>query len=357
MAVAAFVAAAVLGLSVMLASIVSIPALTLWGSGCSFDSTKAGSVTVTGRGGGSVELGAGQLQNAATILDVARELELPPTAGKIALMTGLQESTLRMLANTNVPGSLSFPHEGTGSDHDSVNVFQQRPHWGSPAELMDLNYAARAFFGGPSGPNGGSPRGLLDIPGWETKGLGEAAQAVQVSAFPDLYDGWAEAADQIIAAVTGATVCAAKPVGDGSDGRNGWGGYENGRIPVQVLSSIPWSPHHLLRQDATAALTEMNAAWKARFGSDIKVNDAYRDLAGQVDAKAGWCARGRCEMAATPGESNHGWAVAVDIQVGFGDAQYRWLKENASLYGWVHPDWAEPTGGKPEPWHWEFAGR
>jgi hypothetical protein len=30
------------------------------------------------------------------------------------------------------------------------------------------------------------------------------------------------------------------------------------------------------------------------------------------------------------------------------------MKANAGTFGWVHPDWAEPSGSKPEPWHWEF---
>jgi hypothetical protein len=51
-------------------------------------------------------------------------------------------------------------------------------------------YAARAFFGGPGGPNAGEPPGLLDIDGWEQMPLTVAAQAVQRSAFPDAYARW-----------------------------------------------------------------------------------------------------------------------------------------------------------------------
>src|SRR5690606_25830577 len=145
------------------------------------------------------------------------------------------------------------------------------------------------------------------------------------------------------------------PIGDG-DGRNGWGGFENGRIPVALLSPISWSPEHRLRQDAAAALTAMNAAWRARFGYDIPINDAYRDYEGQVQARADWCGRGNCGKAAVPGTSNHGWALALDIGVGWNDAEFRWLKQNSTLYGWVHPGWAHADGTNPESWHWEFAG-
>lgn len=360
-AVAGLVIAMLVGLGMMVSSIAamaSVPGWS-WGNGCTYDAGNAGELTITNTAtGDEVHLGAGQMQNAATILKIAQELGLPMRASQIALMTGLQESKLKMLANTNVPESLTFPHEGTGHDHDSVNVFQQRMHWGTIAELMDLDYATRAFFGGPTGPNQGSPRGLLDIDGWEKMGLGEAAQAVQVSAFPDHYDGWATAAEDIITAVSGGTVCnnPNQPIGDGGDGRNGWGGFENGRIPIELLSPIPWSPEHRLRQDATVALTAMNAAWKARFGYDIPISDAYRDYEGQVEAREDWCNRGNCNKAAEPGTSNHGWALAIDIEVGWNDAEFQWLKQNSTLYGWVHPDWAHADGSNPESWHWEFAG-
>lgn len=358
--VAGVVVALLLGLGAMISSmaaVASVPGWT-WGSGCTFSPDKAGELTITNSTtGGKVELGASQMQNAATILKIAQDLGLSQQASKIALMTGLQESKLKMYANSSVPESLTFPHEAVGSDHDSVNVFQQRLHWGTIAELMDLDYASRAFFGGPTGPNHGSPRGLLDIPGWESMTPGQAAQAVQVSAFPDHYDGWGGAAEQIIAAVSGGTTCTGtKPIGDGGDGRNGWGGFENGRIPLEALTPIPWAPEHRLREDATVALTAMNEAWKARFGYEIPINDAYRDYEGQVQAREDWCRRGKCGNAADPGTSNHGWALAVDIQVGWNDAEYQWLKQNGPLYGWVHPPFAEPGGSAPEPWHWEFAG-
>ncbi|BCW58525.1 hypothetical protein StoSoilB20_18720 [Arthrobacter sp. StoSoilB20] len=112
-----------------------------------------------------------------------------------------------MLANANVPASFQFPHDGVGIDHDSVGSAQQRPAagWGTVAELMDLSYNARAFYGGPSGPNQGSPRGLLDVPGWSAMSKGQAAQAVQVSAFPELYARWEPRATAIVDLLQGVT--------------------------------------------------------------------------------------------------------------------------------------------------------
>jgi hypothetical protein len=45
-------------------------------------------------------------------------------------------------------------------------------------------YATQAFFGGAAAPD---PPGLVDIDGWDTMPYTVAAQAVQVSAFPDAY--------------------------------------------------------------------------------------------------------------------------------------------------------------------------
>ncbi|MEW9870672.1 C40 family peptidase [Arthrobacter sp. HS15c] len=146
-----------------------------------------------------------QLAVARTYISVGQEMGVPRAGQVIAIMMSLQESGLRVLANTNVPGSLSFPHEGVGRDHDSLGTAQQRPAagWGTVQQLMDPTYNARAFYGGPNGPNRGSPRGLLDIPGWTSREKGQAAQAVQVSAFPELYARWEQDAEAIVRALAG----------------------------------------------------------------------------------------------------------------------------------------------------------
>ena len=112
-----------------------------------------------------------QLEHAATVITVGgRTHGVGPTGIKIALMAALTESSLRMLSNSAAyPESASLPNDGDGSDHDSLGMFQMRPStgWGTVQQLMDPDYQARAFFGGPTGPNHGSPRGLLDIPGWQ----------------------------------------------------------------------------------------------------------------------------------------------------------------------------------------------
>lgn len=164
------------------------------------------SLTVTTADGVTFTLNKQQLTHAATIITVGSKIDgIDRDATKIALMAALTESNLRMLANTGTyPESGDYPNDGNGSDHDSLGLFQMRPQsgWGTVKELMDPEYQAKAFYGGPDGPNYPSPRGLLDIPGWQQMGLGEVAQAVEVSAYPDRYDNYAPVAEKILTTLT-----------------------------------------------------------------------------------------------------------------------------------------------------------
>ncbi|WP_053382640.1 M23 family metallopeptidase [Leucobacter celer] len=164
------------------------------------------SLTATTAGGTPVTLDKRQLTHAATIITTGAGIPGVGQAGvRIALMAALTESRLRMLANTSAyPESAGFPNDGDASDHDSLGLFQMRPAagWGTVAELMNPSYQAQAFYGGKNGPNYPSPRGLLDIPGWQSMDPGAAAQAVEVSAYPDRYRNWQPVAEAILTALT-----------------------------------------------------------------------------------------------------------------------------------------------------------
>lgn len=149
-----------------------------------------------------------QMAVAGDYVSLGQQLGVPREGQIIAIMMALQESSLRVLANVNVPASLQYPHDGLGSDHDSLGTAQQRPAagWGTVEQLMDPKYNVRAFYGGPAGPNRGSPPGLLDIRGWQSMNKGQAAQAVQVSAFPELYARGEADATAIVEALDGGTV-------------------------------------------------------------------------------------------------------------------------------------------------------
>ncbi|WP_247641087.1 LysM peptidoglycan-binding domain-containing protein [Microbacterium sp. KSW4-4] len=125
----------------------------------------------------SATLTAEQAANAALIIRVGRELGVSDRGIAIALATGMVESDLRNL---------------DWGDRDSLGIFQQRPStgWGTPAQIMDAERSTRVFYGGAGDPNGHLTRGLLDIPGWESLAFTDAAQAVQISAYPDRYGQW-----------------------------------------------------------------------------------------------------------------------------------------------------------------------
>lgn len=170
--------------------------------------------------GVTVTLDQAQLTRAATIISVGGG-----TAGVghdgvvVAVMAALTESGLRMLSNTSAyPASADHPNDGDGGDHDSLGLFQMRPStgWGTVGQLMDAEYQARAFFGGPGGPNHGSPRGLLDVEGWQHLPKGVAAQAVEVSAYPDRYAAYEPVAESIVAAM--GTPSASGSCAEASDG-------------------------------------------------------------------------------------------------------------------------------------------
>lgn len=129
--------------------------------------------------------------------------------------------------------------------------------------------------------------------------------------------------------------------------------YPNGLWPATALCGLKSAPGHMLRPSAARAFDAMAAAYLKANGTNLCVTDSYRSLAAQIDVK-----RRKPTLAAKPGTSNHGLGLAVDLCGGiesFGTAQHIWMQQNAPLFGFFHPAWAEPSGSKPEPWHWEFA--
>lgn len=135
--------------------------------------------------------------------------------------------------------------------------------------------------------------------------------------------------------------------------QDGWGGHSNGGIPDSELQTLSFSSGNKMNKKAAAAMEEMNKAYKADNGSNLTINEAYRDCATQIRYSKELGSRA---APAPPCVSNHGWGLAADIEVGaFGSSTYNWLKANAHKYGYVHPAWAEPGGSNPEQWHWEYA--
>jgi murein DD-endopeptidase MepM/ murein hydrolase activator NlpD len=122
--------------------------------------------------------GPAQIHNAAIIIKTGSDLRLPPRAWVIAVATAMQESRLTNLGNL-----------GSRNDHDSLGLFQQRPSagWGTPAQVTNPAYASTKFY-----------TKLKSIPGWEKMSLTQAAQRVQLSAYPDAYAKHEGVATQIV---------------------------------------------------------------------------------------------------------------------------------------------------------------
>jgi len=133
-----------------------------------------------------------------------------------------------------------------------------------------------------------------------------------------------------------------------------WGGYPNGLIPPSALCSVGIG-NHALRCDAAQAFVAMSREHARQTGRPLCITDSYRTFQQQVDLY-----RRKPSLAAVPGTSNHGWALAIDMCGGvesFSKPGYRWMAKHGPAFGWVNPQWARPGGGREEPWHWEYVGR
>jgi hypothetical protein len=125
-----------------------------------------------------IPLDRAQVDNAKAIVKAAKESGVGERGAVIGVATSLQESKLYNLG-----------HLGAYNDHDSQGLFQQRPSsgWGTPEQITDPDYSAKAFFGA-----------LRNVGGWQDLPLTTAAQTVQVSAYPYAYAQWEDQAADIV---------------------------------------------------------------------------------------------------------------------------------------------------------------
>lgn len=114
-----------------------------------------------------VNLSAEQVRMARTIIAVGKGNGFDRKGQAIALMTAMQESTLKNINH---------------GDRDSLGLFQQRPSmgWGSRAQITDPVMSSRAFYGVASHTN--NP-GLQDVRGWQSMEEWYAAYKVQRCAY------------------------------------------------------------------------------------------------------------------------------------------------------------------------------
>ncbi|MBD8658989.1 D-alanyl-D-alanine carboxypeptidase family protein [Frigoribacterium sp. CFBP 8754] len=136
-----------------------------------------------------------------------------------------------------------------------------------------------------------------------------------------------------------------------------WGGFTNGRVPSDVLTTVSASVagSGFLRDDAARQYLSMSLAFRQAVGRTLTITEGYRDYGRQVDYWNRYQA-GTGNLAAYPGTSNHGWGISCDFGAGVetaGSTAKRWMDANAPSYGW------RPTGNgfsRPEPWHFDYTG-
>ena len=119
--------------------------------------------------------------------------------------------------------------------------------------------------------------------------------------------------------------------------------YGNGRVPSSALQQVG-STGHRLWEPAAEQLTRLIEDAR-RAGVHIGITDSYRSYEAQVDVarRKGLYSQGG--LAAVPGTSDHGWGMAVDLDL---DSQAQaWMRSNGARYGF-HEDTPR------EPWHWGF---
>ncbi|MEU2665899.1 M23 family metallopeptidase [Micromonospora sp. DT46] len=271
------------------------------GSGMKFasqDCKEESQVNVVGDMPRISQYGERQLRNAARIIKVGQEMKVPPRGWVIAVATAMQESRLLNLANRTVAESGNLPNEGIGADHDSVGLFQQRAGWGTVAQRMTPEYASRKFY-----------EKLVKVQGWETMPLTRAAQAVQISAFPDAYAKHEDVASQIVNALAGGAARIAL-----IDGRKACDRAAGGQIAASGWTApIPGGVGSGFQTASRPTHNGVDIA--APKGTDIRVAATGRVLISRCDPdKSG---RRTCNVDGWPNKGGCGWFVDVLHAGGF----------------------------------------
>ncbi|MBM0257868.1 hypothetical protein [Micromonospora sp. 4G55] len=126
-----------------------------------------------------IDVGDEQTKNVKAIIAATKKSGMDERAAVVAIATSLQESKLENLG-----------HLGERNDFDSQGLFQQRPSssWGTVEQITAPEYSTMAFL-----------KGLKQVDGWKDMPLTEAAQTVQVSAYPDHYAQWEQQAADLVA--------------------------------------------------------------------------------------------------------------------------------------------------------------
>jgi hypothetical protein len=124
-----------------------------------------------------------QLANAAIVVRAGRDLGMTERDVRLAVMTAMGESSLRVL------------DRGDEAGPDSRGLFQQRDGWGPYEVRMDAYGSAVLFY-----------RALARVGDREAMAPTRVAHAVQINRDPDHYARWWDDAGEVVAAIDAADV-------------------------------------------------------------------------------------------------------------------------------------------------------
>ncbi|MFP5251810.1 MAG: DHH family phosphoesterase [Actinomycetes bacterium] len=137
------------------------------------------SVTVEGRLPAAVAGWSGQqLANAAIVMQAGRDLGMSERDVRVAVMTAMGESSLRVI------------DRGDRAGPDSRGLFQQRDPWGPYEVRMDAYGSAVLFY-----------RALAELEGRDALPPTRVAHAVQINRDPDHYTRWWDDAGAVVEAI------------------------------------------------------------------------------------------------------------------------------------------------------------
>jgi len=146
----------------------------------------------------------------------------------------------------------------------------------------------------------------------------------------------------------------------------------NGRMALADLRVVPNQPKNgaglpcMVHKSVYSNLLQMIDAFEAEFGNgSFKIVSAYRSFEHQVRLQNPelYSQGKKTPFVAWPGRSNHGWGLAIDVQIDPGGVRnkagnnsilqtkpyFKWLQQNAASYGFYN----YPR----EAWHWSTNGR
>lgn len=227
-----------------------------------------------GAGDEPLHLTSEQTSNAATIAAVGQRDGMGERAVAVAVATAFQESGL---------SNVEYGH------HDSLGLFQQRPSvgWGTEEEILDPVYASYKFY-----------EKLRRTDGWQDMAIGDAAQAVQVSAYPELYEQWEDDAVAVAAVFAGGEPSGVTCIGEA---------VEDGDLDAEALAE----------------------AYTYQWGVETDSVDGPTVTVSVDDEAAAW--------------SRASWAVAKAWEHSIESVEYGGMRWEPGEAGW-----AEPDGGNAE---------